>query len=219
MQVFMHNTATVMTAVATAAVFIATTPQEKWLEETSQKDHFLYFYDEKNAKTEFLGNFYKIPITYNGLHFQCSEAAFQAAKFPHEPALQHQFTTLDGNSAFKLAKQYSNQKRTDWLQVNQSIMLEVVRAKFTQHPNLLRLLLATGNAYLVEHTPLGRDAFWGDNGDGSGQNELGKVLMKIRAEFGGTGVVSPPSQYKEFIKALSPKKYPKSPSPPRLNRG
>jgi len=50
-------------------------------------------------------------------------------------------------------------------------MLEVVRAKFTQHEDLKAILLGSGDALLVEHTE--NDDYWGDGGDGSGKNRLG----------------------------------------------
>lgn len=62
-------------------------------------------------------------------------------------------------------------------------MREVVRAKFEQHPALLGLLLSTGDAEIVEHTR--NDAYWGDGGDGSGLNMLGRILMEVRQELGG----------------------------------
>ena len=54
-------------------------------------------------------------------------------------------------------------------------------AKFTQHEPLMKLLLDTGDRKLVEHTS--RDSYWGDGGDGSGQNKLGKLLMRLREEL------------------------------------
>ncbi|CAF4077890.1 unnamed protein product, partial [Rotaria sordida] len=48
-------------------------------------------------------------------------------------------------------------------------------AKFQQHPKLKQLLLSTGNRTLVEHTI--NDSYWGD---GSGRNQLGITLMKVR---------------------------------------
>ena len=53
--------------------------------------------------------------------------------------------------------------------------------KFEQHPQLQQLLLSTGNRELVYHTRT--DSFRGDGGDGSGENCLGKKLMKIRSEL------------------------------------
>ena len=55
------------------------------------------------------------------------------------------------------------------------------RAKFTQHETLKSLLLSTGEAKIFEHTE--NDSYWGDGGDGSGKNMLGRILMEIRAEL------------------------------------
>lgn len=62
-------------------------------------------------------------------------------------------------------------------------MRKAVRAKFTQHWVLLEQLLATGAAQLIEHTK--NDSYWGDGGDGRGQNMLGRILMEIRSELKG----------------------------------
>jgi ribA/ribD-fused uncharacterized protein len=57
----------------------------------------------------------------------------------------------------------------------------VVTAKFEQHPELAAALLATGDSRIVEHTE--NDSFWGDGGDGSGRNMLGRILMEVRARL------------------------------------
>jgi ribA/ribD-fused uncharacterized protein len=50
--------------------------------------------------------------------------------------------------------------------------------KFTQYEDLKQLLLGTGNAHLVEDSPI--DAFWGVGSNGQGENQLGLALMRIR---------------------------------------
>lgn len=45
-------------------------------------------------------------------------------------------------------------------------------------PFLFILLKDTGVQKIVEHTSY--DRFWGDGGDGNGQNELGKILENLR---------------------------------------
>jgi ribA/ribD-fused uncharacterized protein len=62
-------------------------------------------------------------------------------------------------------------------------MREAVEAKFRQHAELGELLLATGDAKLVEHTE--NDDYWGDGGDGAGRNELGRILMAVRDALRG----------------------------------
>lgn len=71
--------------------------------------------------------------------------------------------------------------RPDWEAVKEDIMREAVTAKFTQHADLRRLLLETGDAELVEHTE--NDRYWADGGDGSGLNRLGAILMEVREKL------------------------------------
>ena len=63
-----------------------------------------------------------------------------------------------------------------------SVMCEILRAKFTQNPDLMEKLSATKQALLVEGNDW-QDTFWGfDFNLGYGKNMLGQLLMKIRAE-------------------------------------
>jgi hypothetical protein len=59
-----------------------------------------------------------------------------------------------------------------------SVMYECVLSKFLQNNDIRKELLATGDANLVEDSPV--DYYWGCGVDGTGQNNLGKVLMQVR---------------------------------------
>jgi hypothetical protein len=54
-------------------------------------------------------------------------------------------------------------------------------AKFTQHPDLRKMLVETGTRKLVYADPY--DGYWGIGKDGLGQNKLGQILMKIRKDL------------------------------------
>jgi len=73
--------------------------------------------------------------------------------------------------------------RYPFVAVKTDVMHRALTAKFTQHEDLQKLLLSTGRATLVEHTV--HDKCWGDGGDGSGQNRLGKLLVQVRNEISG----------------------------------
>jgi len=60
-------------------------------------------------------------------------------------------------------------------------MREALMAKFTQHADLHQMLLETGSAEIIEHTT--NDSYWGDGGDGSGKNMLGKLLVETREKL------------------------------------
>ena len=82
--------------------------------------------------------------------------------------------------AKQTAYELADQNRSNWIEIREGIMLNALRAKFQQHPDLSNKLRSTGKRYLVEFTD--RDEYWGDPGDRSGKNRLGHLLMQVRAE-------------------------------------
>ena len=83
--------------------------------------------------------------------------------------------------AAEMGRDRNRPLRRDWEAVKDDVMRTVLRAKFTQHPELREQLLTMGDAYLIEHTR--SDSYWGDGGDGSGRNMLGRILMEVRDEL------------------------------------
>ncbi|CAI2162492.1 10858_t:CDS:2 [Funneliformis geosporum] len=108
-----------------------------------------------------------------------SEHLFQAAKFQSSKVIADGIRRCHtARDALNMARQYREFMDHNWQSINVKVMEWVVRCKFEQHGFLARLLLNTGDKKLVEHTEV--DKFWGDGGDGSGQNMLGEILMRVR---------------------------------------
>lgn len=129
---------------------------------------------------QFLSNFYEARVEYGGLAFGSNEAAFQAQKCMLEEE-KAQFTEYGPGKSKGVGRRVK--LRPDWESVKVGIMEEIVRAKFTQHPELAAKLFLTGERILVEGNHWG-DTFWGvDTRTGQGENNLGRILMKIRAEI------------------------------------
>src|SRR5262245_6143831 len=129
----------------------------------------------------FLSNFLQVPIRLKGQSWPSSEHYFQAQKFAgtrHEAEIRRAGTPA---IAARLGRDRRKPLRRDWESVKDDVMRDAVRAKFTQHPDLREALVATGDALLVEHTE--QDDYWGDGGDGHGQNKLGRILMQVREEL------------------------------------
>jgi ribA/ribD-fused uncharacterized protein len=130
-------------------------------------------------------NFAAYPIRLAGDTWPTTEHYFQAQKFPDDP--EHQAAirkTASPMIAARMGRDRKKKLRRDWESVKVSVMADALRAKFTQHPELREILLATGDAKLVEHTT--NDDYWGDGGDGSGRNMLGTLLMRVREELSAT---------------------------------
>lgn len=71
--------------------------------------------------------------------------------------------------------------RPEWESLKLTVMHELVLLKFQQHEGIRQLLIETGEQELVEGNKWG-DTFWGVC-EGEGENNLGRILMKIRSEL------------------------------------
>lgn len=135
------------------------------------------FYSVKEAYGEF-SNFAPYPIRMKGKTWATSEHYFQAQKFAGTAYEEEIRKAKSPMKAAELGRSRKVRIRPDWDRVKDNVMFEAVRAKFTQHMELQELLLNTHAAHLIEHTE--NDDYWGDGGDGSGKNKLGKILMRLR---------------------------------------
>lgn len=131
--------------------------------------------DSFRGKYFFLSNYYEAPVTYEGLTYQNSEAAFQAQKCA-DPKEREVFTTMNPSEAKKAGRTVTLRK--DWEDVKIAVMTGVVKAKFEQNPDLAGMLFATKDAYLEEGNNWG-DCVWGTV-NGEGANNLGLILMNTR---------------------------------------
>ena len=133
-----------------------------------------------DGEYSFLSNFYEAPVAYGGLTYPTSESAYQAQKTLSDEE-RVKFTSIPPGKA----KRFGNKVtlRPDWNEVKLGLMEEIVRAKFTQNPDIAERLLTTGDREIVEGT-VWHDVYWGiDLATGQGENHLGKILMQIRWEL------------------------------------
>jgi hypothetical protein len=126
-------------------------------------------------------NYAPYPVEIDGLLWPTTEHYYQAQKF--DDVQYRERIRRDRHPAG--AKARGNNRRVpirpDWDAVRVGVMRTAVRAKLAQHPEVAAMLLSTGDALLVEHSP--KDPFWTDGGDGSGANTLGRLLMELRTEL------------------------------------
>lgn len=123
-------------------------------------------------------NFSRHPVKYKNIVWPTSEHAFQAQKFAGTPYETEILNAKTPREAATLGRDKSKPLRNDWELVKDDIMREIVFCKFYEHKDLQNILLSTEDAEIVEHTI--NDSYWGDGGDGSGKNMLGKILMETR---------------------------------------
>ena len=136
------------------------------------------FFWTRHDEHGYCSNFYRSPVRINGVLYPTVEHYYQSEK----TLLPSEWTTIMDCPSPKEAKfaGYHLTLRSDWEDIKDKIMLEGLRAKFTQHPDLQEKLLATGNAILHEDSPW--DKYWG-YAKGKGLDMLGKLLYQVRAEI------------------------------------
>lgn len=124
----------------------------------------------------FLSNFSDSKIKIGNYTFDNGEAAFHSFK---QPEIAYVFVGVNPSTAKKKGRMVH--LRSDWEEVKDNVMYNVVKAKFEQNPDLKEKLIATDDAYL-EETNTWRDCYWGVY-YGKGKNKLGEILMRVREEL------------------------------------
>jgi ribA/ribD-fused uncharacterized protein len=135
--------------------------------------------DSFQGQYRFLSNFWPATVEFEGITYPDVEHAYQSAK-TLDMSERRRIAALPTPAEAKHAGE-ALQLRPDWLTIKYNVMLQCVRFKFTHHPELAKLLLATGNAYLEEGNTW-HDTIWGVY-QGQGTNWLGKILMQVRSEL------------------------------------
>ena len=136
---------------------------------------------EFQGEYRWLSNFWPVEIPYKGRVFHNVENAFHSEKSNNPEFKDFCARELDPR-VVKEQQREMIELRSDWEEVKVGILEELTRIKF-QHPELREKLLATEDEYLQEGNTWG-DTFWGvDLETGEGENNFGKMLMKIREEL------------------------------------
>lgn len=130
-------------------------------------------------------NFATAKIELDGLTFMSSEAAWQALKTT-DINKRKLFCDVTPTVAKRAGRRLD--LRPDWEAVKYQLMVEVLRAKFSQHEDMKITLLSTGDEELMEDTTGWHDNIWGNCScvnckDIQGTNLLGKALMQVREEL------------------------------------
>ena len=125
----------------------------------------------------FLSNFAFVFVSDGRFMYSSTEAGYQAAKTIH-PMDKAVFVGMKPGAAKRFGRKIT--MRPDWDEVKLAVMFGACAQKFAC-ADYAAQLRNTGDAELIEGNTWG-DRFWGVC-DGVGENNLGKILMQIRAEL------------------------------------
>jgi len=160
------------------------------------EDHRILFFRRDRAEFGFLSHFHPSPFVLDGEAWPTVEHFYQAHK-SLDPAYRRAIracatpgqakrcaSTPNANPESQNNRQswFAQNKRMprdDWYDVKRDVMRRADAAKYAQNPALAQLLLACGEAELIEDSS--SDGFWGFGCDGKGENWAGRIIMDVRA--------------------------------------
>lgn len=131
-----------------------------------------------------LSNFHVVDVEFEGRVYPSTEHAYQAAKSDNEE-IREMFSKIETPGKAKMAS-LALICPPGWHESRKfEVMEQVLREKFLKNEVLKKKLLDTGSQDLIEGNTW-HDNCWGTctcpKCGNSGQNNLGKILMKIRKE-------------------------------------
>ena len=151
-----------------------------------ETDEFVFFWAGP------FSNWHESKFEMNNVQFTCSEQAmmyFKAGMFKDDVTAVQVLKETDPAKMKALGRAVKNYVEKDWVEYRELISDEFLYCKFTQNPDLQKILLDTHGKHIVEASPY--DAVWGikmgvDNKDildpskWKGTNLLGESLMRVR---------------------------------------
>lgn len=145
-----------------------------------ETEKIIYFYGKDEIYGEF-SNFSPFGIEMDGIWWKTVEHYFQAQKFIDKTYAVSIAKLSTPKEVFLAGQNRKFAIHQDWEQRKDQIMYEGVKKKALTHQRVREVLLSTGWLEIQEAAP--HDYYWGVGGDGSGQNKLGKIWMRIRGEI------------------------------------
>ena len=141
-------------------------------------------------------NWYAAEFYYAGKHFAHAEQFMMYHKvlmFGKHDLAEQIMRSTDPGICKNIARQpFPEFDSKLWSRTRKAIVKRGIRAKFRQNPDILAMLLGTGNALIAEcsanDTTWGigfgiDDERWHDVSTWRGKNLLGRILMEVREEF------------------------------------
>lgn len=185
-------------------IFRILTLKDKWwdkdidnLDNVKERKQLLkyrdYFLAENINNFDFIGfypreffcfdNFSAFKIKYEGVVFSTVEHAYQAYKFKEtsQEVFNEIVESYSSDEAKRIADRNKDKVCSNWNEIKVGLMESFLRAKLNQNPYVKEKLIQSKNYILCEDSD--KDSFWGIGPKRDGQNELGKLWMKLRAEL------------------------------------
>ena len=132
------------------------------------------------SRWHYLSPFSAHEVELDGVVYKTAEHAYQALRMV--PSAQQRLRDATSPlEAWRLAQACKAEGLLDSTVSKDELMERVFRAKLEQHPDIKEILLESADRDLLK--VYDTDYYWGTGADGSGENLMGKLWMKLRDEL------------------------------------
>lgn len=140
----------------------------------------IYFYSALEKFGE-LSNFALFGFEYENQYYPTVEHFYQSQKFTDQEYAAQIRQASTPKAAADLGKNKDKALKADWASIKNEVMMTGVQQKFNTHKSLKQLLLSTEDQLIIENSPY--DNYWGIGSVGTGRNQLGTILMRVREQL------------------------------------
>ncbi|MFM2339897.1 MAG: hypothetical protein RLZZ360_533 [Candidatus Parcubacteria bacterium] len=121
-------------------------------------------------------------IIVDGIVCKTVEHGYQALRIKLGPERDEVLAARSPMDAWRAGQKYKSNPSLQAEGYDKYVLMECLcRLKLEQHADVQAVLAATGKRELLK--VYDTDYYWGTGADGSGENQLGKIWMKLRAEL------------------------------------
>lgn len=132
------------------------------------------------TKWTYLSPFSAHEIVIDSVLYKTAEHAYQALRM--KPGAQAEIMNSSSPLvAWRQAQTAKENNQVDTSVDKLELMEKIFRAKLKQHKDVREILGLTGTQELLK--VYDTDYYWGTGADGTGENQMGKLWMKLRAEL------------------------------------
>lgn len=129
----------------------------------------------------YLANYSNHSFVKNGILYKTVEHYYQSEKFLDEKIKNKIIEAPTPKEASLIGRDRSNIRRPNFKMIKNDVMYEGILEKFRQNREIAYKLIETRSQMIAEATK--DEYYWGIGTKRNGQNEIGKILVKVREKI------------------------------------
>ena len=141
---------------------------------------YIEFYQEL-GEYNYLSNYSNYGFYINNIFYKTVEHYYQSEKYLDNEIKQKIINASTPKEASMLGKEQENKIRKDFKLIKNDVMYKGIYEKFIQNKSIMYKLIETRNKTIVEKNV--EEYYWGTSKDEPSDNNIGKILMKVRTDI------------------------------------